>query len=71
MDARRECRGEMSRVLYCLNGSYLETAHLIKVSKEERTLKGARVLFLWVSQMVLFIIRCFVIRMWSNSFRKI
>lgn len=58
-------------VLFLLNGSDMVTAHLTKISKEKRELQVVRVLFLWASQMVLFITRSFVIKMWSNSFRKI
>ena len=71
MAIRRECEGGMLWVLFLLNGSDMVTAHFIKISKEERELQVVRVLFLWASQMVLFITRSFVIKMWSNSFRKI
>lgn len=44
---RRPRMTQVSWVLCFLSGSYLITAHFIKVSKEKRTLKVASVLFLW------------------------
>ena len=64
MAIRRECEGGMLWVLFLLNGSDMVTAHFIKISKEKRELQVVRVLFLWASQMVLFITRSFVIKMW-------